>query len=86
MWLDGDKIVEALLMWPTNDGPGMPPTSEEEAVPLGDELELQEAQEVTTSPPECSETPKPEAPTDQFDALSPPAPSSMASNASSDQS
>ena len=84
MWLGGDEIVEASLLGPANDGPGVPPTLEEEAVLLGDELEPQEAQEVTISLAECPETPKPKEPTEWSDVPSPPAPSSMASNSHSD--
>ena len=74
MWLDRDEIVEASLLGATNDRPGVTPTLEEEAVLLGKELEPQEAQEATTSPPECLEIPKPKEPTKQSDGLSPPAP------------
>ena len=44
MQLDSDVIVEASLMGPADDGPRVPPTLQEEAVLLGDELESQEAQ------------------------------------------
>ena len=50
MWLDRDEIVEASLLGPADNGPRAPATLEEEDVLLGDELELQEAQEATTSP------------------------------------
>ena len=49
MWLDGDEIVEASLPKPADNGPGVCPTSEEEAVLLGDEPEHKESQEATTS-------------------------------------
>ena len=86
MQLEGDEIVKASLLAPTDDLPGVPPTSEEEAVLLGDEPEPQQAQKVTMSPPECPGIPKPKEPTKPSDAPSPPAPSSMASNSCSDQS
>ena len=57
MWLDRDEIVEASLLGPFNNGPGLPPTSEEEAVLLGDELEPREAQEATISPLNAQEPP-----------------------------
>ena len=60
MQLDSDKIVEASLLGPADDRPITPPTTEEEAVLLGDEPEPQKAQEVTMSPPECPKTPEPE--------------------------
>ena len=50
MQLEGDEIVRALLLGPVDNRPRVPPTSEEEALPHGDELEPQEAQEDTTSP------------------------------------
>ena len=49
MWLDGDEIMEASLLGPANDKPIMFPTMEEKAVLLGDEQELQEVWEGTTS-------------------------------------
>ena len=58
----------------------MPPTTEEEAVLPGDDQEPQEAQEVTTSSPECSEATEPEGLTEWADAPSQPTPSLMASN------
>ena len=48
--LDSDKIIEASLFGPINDRPIMPPTSEEEAVLLGNEPELQEALELPHLP------------------------------------
>ena len=60
MHLEGDEMVEALLLGSTNNGPRMSPTPEEEAVLLGDELEPQEAQEGTIFPLEHpGETPNP---------------------------
>ena len=80
MQLDRDESVEASLLGPTNDMPWMPPTLEEEAVLLGDEPELQEAQEVTTSSPECPQTPELEELTEQSDTPSLPVPSPPTSN------
>ena len=51
MLLDGDEIMEASLLRPTENVPRMPPTLEEEALLLGDEPEPQGGQEVTTFPP-----------------------------------
>ena len=48
--LDGDEIVETLLLGPTDNAPGTSPTPEEEAVLLGDEPECLEAQEATMCP------------------------------------
>ena len=81
MQLDGDEIIEASLLGIIDNRPITPPTLEEEAVLLGDELEPQEAQEVTMSPPECPKTPEPEEPTEQSDSPCPPAPPPMASSA-----
>ena len=81
MWLDGDEILEASLLGPTDDGSGVPPTLEEEAVLLGDELKPQEA---TTSPLNAQKPPKLKNLPKQSDAPSPPAPLSMTSNSHSD--
>ena len=84
MHLEGDEIVEALLLGPTDDGPRTSPTLAEEAVLLGDEPEPQEA---TTFPCEhLEETPKPEEPVEWSDAPCLPAPSAIASGSSSNQS
>ena len=53
MHLDGDEIVEALLLGPADNGPRMSPTAEEEAVLLGNEPEPLGAQEATTCPCKC---------------------------------
>ena len=58
MCLDGDGIMGALLLGPTDDGPRTSPTPEEQAVLLGDELEPLEAQEATTYPSEHPGAPK----------------------------
>ena len=50
MWLDGDEIVEASLLGPTDDKLRVPLTSEEETLLLGDEPETQEAPKTITSP------------------------------------
>ena len=74
--LEGDEILEASLLGPTDDGPRLSLTLGEEAVLLGDEPEPEEA---TTFPCECPETPEPEEPAEQSDTPSPPAPSTAAS-------
>ena len=78
--LNGDEIVEALLLEPRDDEPRTSPTPEEEATFLGEELELQQTQEATASPHECMETPEPEEPTKQFGTPVTPAPLSMTSH------
>ena len=65
MWLNGDEIVEASLLWPADNRPRVLLTLEEEAVLLGDRPEPQEAQKVTMSPHECPETPKAKEATEQ---------------------
>ena len=67
--LDGDEIVEALLLGPTDNGPGMFPTTEEEAVLLGDVLEHQEAQKATTYPCEHLGAPEHKDPDKQSDTI-----------------
>ena len=52
MCLDSGEIIEASILGPADDRPITPPTTEEEAVLLGDKPEPQEALEFTTSPPE----------------------------------
>ena len=52
MQLDGDEVLEASPLGHANHRYIMPLTMEEEAVLLVDELEPQQAPEVTTSPPE----------------------------------
>ena len=73
--LDGDEIVEASLLGPADNGPRIPPTLTEEAVPLGDEPEPQEVQEATTCPCEHPHVLKPQEPAKQSDALHLPTPS-----------
>ena len=67
MCLDGDEIVEALLLEPTVDKPRTSPTLEEEAALLREELELAEVPEATAFLQECLETPEPKEPTEQID-------------------
>ena len=50
MCLNGKEIVEASLLELMDDEPGTSPTLEEEATLLGEELEMHEAQDATTSP------------------------------------
>ena len=58
MSLNGDDIVEALLLEPTSNKPRTSPIPEEEASLLGEELELAEAPETTApSLQECPEPP-----------------------------
>ena len=64
--MDSNMIV-SFMVGPTDNRPIMSPTSEEEAVLLGDEPQPQDAQEVTMSSPECPEIPEPEEPTEQAD-------------------
>ena len=52
MHLEGDEIVEASLLRPADDEPGMSPTPAEEAVLLKDEPEPQETQEAAALPNE----------------------------------
>ena len=60
MHLEGDKIVEASLLWPMGNGLRKSPTLVKEAVLLGGEPELQEAQEAAALPCEhLEETLKP---------------------------
>ena len=82
--LEGDEIVQALLLGPTDDGPRMSPILEEEAVLLGGEPEPQEATVLPCEHPE--ETPKPEEHVEWFDTPCLPAPSAIASGSSSNQS
>ena len=83
MHLEGDEIVEALLLGPTDDRPRTSPTLEEEAVPPGNEPEPQEAIQF---PCKHSEIPKPKEPAEQSDTPCPPAPSASASDCSGNQS
>ena len=53
MWLDGDEIVDASLLWPTDNGPRVAPMSEEETLLLGNEPEPLKAQEATMFPLEA---------------------------------
>ena len=75
MSLNGDDIVEALLLEPTGDELRTSPPMEEEAALPGEEPELPEAPEAAASLQECTETPKPKEPTEQINTLSTPAPS-----------
>ena len=56
MQMDGDEIVEALLLGLTDDRPRMSPTLEEEAILLGVN---QEAQEATAFPMNAQKPPNP---------------------------
>ena len=67
MSLNGDDIVEALLLEPMGNELRTSPTLEEEATLLGEELEPLEAPEVTAFLQEYPETPKPEEPTEWID-------------------
>ena len=49
MILNGDDIVESSLLEPMGDEPATSPTLEDEAILLGEELELLEAPEATAS-------------------------------------
>ena len=87
MYLEEEKIVEALLHRPVDDGPRTSPTLAEEAVLLGDEPEPQEAQEATTLPCEQpEEPPKPKEPVKWSDTPCPPVPSALGLSASHKQS
>ena len=67
--LNGDDIVEVLLLEPTGKELRTSPTPEEEAILLGEELEPLKAPEAAVSLPECLETPEPVEPTKQINAL-----------------
>ena len=70
MCLEGDEIVEASLLGPTDDESRMCPTPEEEALLLGDEPEPQEAKQATMFPCEHpGETPKSKEPVKQSDTM-----------------
>ena len=83
MHLEGDKILETLLIGSMDNRPGMSLTQVEEAVLLGDEPEAQKATTLPCEHPE--ETPKPEEPVEQSDTPCPPAPSAVASGSRGNQ-
>ena len=79
--------MEASLLEPADEEPGMSPTLAEEAVLLRDEPESQEAQETAVLPCEhLEDAPKPNYTVEWSDASCMPVPSAIASNASSNQS
>ena len=73
MNLNGDDIVEALLLEAMRNEPRTCPIPEEEATLLGEELELPDTPEATASLQECPETPVPKEPTKWINAVNIPA-------------
>ena len=76
MSLNGNDIVEATLLEPTDEQLRTPATPEEDATLSGEQLGLPEAPEAAASPQDCLETPKPDEAIKQINALSAHAPSS----------
>ena len=82
MWLDGDEIVEVLLLGPGTDGPRPPPTMKEEIYSWGMNWSPRRFRQILY-PPWRPEVPKPEEPHKWSDTPNLPSPLSMASNSHS---
>ena len=85
MYLNGDEIVGALLLEPTDDKPGTPPPLRSKLPSWGRNWSCRGLKRLQ-HPHDHMETPEPEEQDEQFDAPGTPAPSSMTLIANGDLS